>query len=1029
MRIGFMCRKASNRLIQQMEVERHYTDFESLKGFIRPGDVIVIDSIFNINSQQLDELKSLDVTIESSKEGIMINSVEAASEPKPKSEPKQKQTRSRKSVSSKKSDVSSEYLTPSEAMKLLKIGHNKIYTLMNSGELEAAKIGKGWRISRKAIDEYMKAGVAQYSKTGGRPKATNGPIMPTEDMPMNDIKFPTEYEVRMQKLGMRIESFQKTRKLFNTFHYEPFSSGEAMNVVGYTSIASMSTLLTQLKSLGIVSGILTGRKRRFLEVEKLPETELENVDISDEIVQKYEEILDVYRIKANTRKNAILLFRTYGYKSFNMKSMRRDLGLPGEFIRSLIKALISHNLVVETRPENLPVYNFVNIAEYPMPTPKEKKPPKKYKAKRYNIPEFVEQMCIIDPKGKGIVYINDLYDAYIKFSEETGYETPVSATTLSAILGIMYPSLTSARNHLGRYRTGITLKSNSQGTTETPAQAEPEKEDANRAIIEQYAGIFDKLSIDPEMQSLANDLIGTFGLSRFSYLLVISKCGDPTKYQKIFGKFIGLGILGVETKNSINFYNFTDPAIFNVDDAYHKVPEFVESMCILDPDESVYIRDLYQAYLQYCKTIGYENPAKKINGFGNILNHVCPTLKNFKELNRIGGRHGIGLRPAYPKEEESTSNDTQEPEQATGDTSDLPVDPDEVHGSEHECMLDTMYKQIQLTRDPKILELLTAISENLHGKGSTFFDEDVYRLGSVFRTTLEMNTAVMDAVYSRTPTDHIKLSAEGFRRLYGLWSNNKGISANQPGIPSDIFVEGTIPLEDCILELQSEDGRYHSFRVVIFDKATADKIGSLTHDADSPAGCRIVGAVVWSPYESTVVEILTLLVIFDDEDYVQYVFPFGFNTDRMKTQSDWQALAECCPRTNNDLNTLIAIEAAWYSVQIALLNPILKTSIIFDGRTTPVSPRRGSRKQRYKVKYMKHYVIDARTIDDAIPKPKGKYARKTMLWYVIGHWCNKNGKKFWVKPYWKGPLRSLKSANTREREIAQTSDPIEDAIG
>lgn len=47
--------------------------------------------------------------------------------------------------------LENEYLTPMEAMELLRIGKNKIYELLASGALPAIRLGKQWRISRRAI--------------------------------------------------------------------------------------------------------------------------------------------------------------------------------------------------------------------------------------------------------------------------------------------------------------------------------------------------------------------------------------------------------------------------------------------------------------------------------------------------------------------------------------------------------------------------------------------------------------------------------------------------------------------------------------------------------------------------------------------------------------------------------------------------------------------------------------------------------------------------------------------------------------
>lgn len=48
----------------------------------------------------------------------------------------------------------SEYLTPREVMDLLYIGKNTLYKLLGSGELKGFRIGRQWRITKGALQEY-----------------------------------------------------------------------------------------------------------------------------------------------------------------------------------------------------------------------------------------------------------------------------------------------------------------------------------------------------------------------------------------------------------------------------------------------------------------------------------------------------------------------------------------------------------------------------------------------------------------------------------------------------------------------------------------------------------------------------------------------------------------------------------------------------------------------------------------------------------------------------------------------------------
>ena len=46
-------------------------------------------------------------------------------------------------------------LTPAEAMDILGVGKNTIYRLLNSGELRGVRVGRSWRITGDALEEYL----------------------------------------------------------------------------------------------------------------------------------------------------------------------------------------------------------------------------------------------------------------------------------------------------------------------------------------------------------------------------------------------------------------------------------------------------------------------------------------------------------------------------------------------------------------------------------------------------------------------------------------------------------------------------------------------------------------------------------------------------------------------------------------------------------------------------------------------------------------------------------------------------------
>lgn len=42
-----------------------------------------------------------------------------------------------------------------EVMEFLNVGKNTLYALLNSGEINAFKIGKVWKIPKKSVEEYI----------------------------------------------------------------------------------------------------------------------------------------------------------------------------------------------------------------------------------------------------------------------------------------------------------------------------------------------------------------------------------------------------------------------------------------------------------------------------------------------------------------------------------------------------------------------------------------------------------------------------------------------------------------------------------------------------------------------------------------------------------------------------------------------------------------------------------------------------------------------------------------------------------
>ena len=46
-------------------------------------------------------------------------------------------------------------LTPSDVMDILGVGKNTAYELLNSGKLKGFRVGRNWRVTCEALEDFM----------------------------------------------------------------------------------------------------------------------------------------------------------------------------------------------------------------------------------------------------------------------------------------------------------------------------------------------------------------------------------------------------------------------------------------------------------------------------------------------------------------------------------------------------------------------------------------------------------------------------------------------------------------------------------------------------------------------------------------------------------------------------------------------------------------------------------------------------------------------------------------------------------
>lgn len=280
----------------------------------------------------------------------------------------------------------------------------------------------------------------------------------------------------------------------------------------------------------------------------------------------------------------------------------------------------------------------------------------------------------------------------------------------------------------------------------------------------------------------------------------------------------------------------------------------------------------------------------------------------------------------------------------------------------------------------------------------------------------EENKKLLARIYASHPSDTIRLSGEGDQKLISLWEDGmKQLSPCQGVfIPSDLFFAETVPMLDCNIVVDEtkshKNGTVVKFRTVIFSDY-AEMIKRASEDESVT-----VGAILISLNGVTIISRITVIPGFDS-------IMFGkLGYKEMPPEMRAWFSSKFSVRTIMDM--VLGILETWYGLQIALLHPDVRKVFRHPKVVRDRSDEHPKNKQqKRKVRYVKEHIISSDELESAIFGEPGDYTRHALVWYVIGHWRTMgDGRKIFVKPYWKGALRDLKmSIPDREREIAQLS--------
>ena len=256
--------------------------------------------------------------------------------------------------------------------------------------------------------------------------------------------------------------------------------------------------------------------------------------------------------------------------------------------------------------------------------------------------------------------------------------------------------------------------------------------------------------------------------------------------------------------------------------------------------------------------------------------------------------------------------------------------------------------------------------------------------------------------------------------------------------PADLFFSKTISLQDVEIMATQSCGNIIPFRIVIFDdyKETIDTILSGKEDR-----CVVVGAVIIEYDKMQLVDIpveiaryvkqlaYPIVISYDNDNILNpnKVGYIGFNMDVFNELFDDKTV----DIVHEEIEYISWALAFWYTIQILLLHPNRET-IITESRTPAESKVIGkyakAKNKKRKVKLIRKLRIHTDHLNDPIIESQGGIERKTLCWYVVGHWrtYKKTGKKIFIQPYWKGPLRETKQNLDLGRDREANLEDLDD---
>lgn len=253
------------------------------------------------------------------------------------------------------------------------------------------------------------------------------------------------------------------------------------------------------------------------------------------------------------------------------------------------------------------------------------------------------------------------------------------------------------------------------------------------------------------------------------------------------------------------------------------------------------------------------------------------------------------------------------------------------------------------------------------------------------------------------PTDEILITGETLNFLEKFLLSS-GFNKDSTDIPDDLVMEGRIPLPNIIFKLPDEANE-HSYRFVLD--------GQDLYVVDTLDPKEFYRKNMF-PNAKT----FTMIAKFKHEEHSYSIDleEIWVSSERMNPHrkdikiSKKQSLIEYYHSCYNFDGMMLQV---WYAIQLLLLHPqIVKSDILKRDRKVKVSD---STLQVNKSRKRKACYVKRETVNTDIFNSR-EFTRKTMCWYVIGHYRKHRDGRVWVNGYWKGPLRDTKKNHDEGRE-------------